>query len=262
MSKRNKDLNMTSSKIYSCDSINVNYLSTESIKTNSKLLTRNPLNHPNHKILLTSIYDLPLLNKTKKNAQPSKSERSEDKIKIVKKYKVNSLLKTFQNNQLKNNKNESFNGKNHNKTELNSPEKEEKEYKKKDLTTSKIETLLKDKYYIDVENRLSSNFRSRKFMDEMLRDRLVHLKKISTFWKGVADYVNPIISIEKFKVHKIKNGFPIETEEKKPNIKKYVPKLYTGDVISKMIHENKKQREKILLQKLIEEKKDYNFYNY
>ena len=29
-----------------------------------------------------------------------------------------------------------------------------------------------------------------------------------------------------------------------------------------MIHENKKQREKILLQKLIEEKKDYNFYNY
>ena len=81
-------------------------------------------------------------------------------------------------------------------------ETEENEKKKKTKPLSKLETQMKEKFYIDVENKINVHLKNKKFIeDEMLHNRIVHMKKVSTFWNGVADYINPIFQVEKFRIN-------------------------------------------------------------
>ena len=120
---------------------------------------------------------------------------------------------------------------------------------------------MKEKFYIDVENKINVHLKNKKFIeDEMLHNRIVHMKKVSTFWNGVADYINPIFQVEKFRINKLMRGETIKKEEKETFTKKLKPKLYTTMVMSNMKYNLKKEKEKLFYEKLKEMQKDYEFY--
>ena len=93
----------------------------------------------------------------------------------------------------------------------------------------------------------------------MLHNRIIHMKKFSAFWKSIADYINPILSIQKFKYNKLLKGEPIK-EDKKEKVIKHIPKLYTNILLTNKIHKEKIERNKLLLSNLIEIQKSYDFY--
>jgi hypothetical protein len=267
---------ITSAKMKTNESIknHQNYLLTETNNdsiTLSKILSnrytnlsRNPITLRNNDVLLTSIFQLPIINNNKKN--PSlKTERRYEKSNITNNTK--SLFQNYTNNENKytlsnNNKeinNEEIKLDNNEQSEFNI-NKNLKNKSKKKLIPSKLETYLKDKFYIDVENKINLHLKNKKYIEDiMLHNRIVHMKKFSAFWRSIADYINPILSIEKFKLKKFLSGEPIK-EEKKTKVIKHVPKLYTSIVLNDKMHKEKKERDKLYIENLIETQKSYDFY--
>ena len=239
MSQEKNYSTITSSKMKTNESIKMyqNNLLTETLNnesiTLSKILsnrytnsTRKPISLRNNDVLLTSIFQLPIINNNKKN----------------------SSLKTDENKIDSDGQNE-YNLK-----------KNLKMKSKKKLLPSKLETHLKDKFYIDVENKINLHLKNKKFIeDQMLHNRIIHMKKFSAFWKSIADYINPILSIQKFKYNKLLKGEPIK-EDKKEKVIKHIPKLYTNILLTNKIHKEKIERNKLLLSNLIEIQKSYDFY--
>ena len=267
---------ITSSKMKTNESIkfNQNNLLTETNNestTLSKILSnrykyssRNPISLRNNDVLLTSIFQLPIINNSKKNLS-LKTERRYEKSNTTNNTK--SLFHTetnYENKNVLNNNNKEINIEkkkldNNEENELNINKTLNNKSKKK-LIPSKLETHLKDKFYIDVENKIHLHLKNKKFIeDQMLHNRIVHMKKFSAFWKSIADYINPILSIEKFKINKLLSGQPIK-EEKKQKVIKHIPKLYTSVLLSNKKHKEKKEREKLLIANLIETQKSYDFY--
>ena len=267
---------ITSSKMKTNESIkfNQNNLLTETNNestTLSKILSnrykyssRNPISLRNNDVLLTSIFQLPIINNSKKNLS-LKTERRYEKSNTTNNTK--SLFHTetnYENKNVLNNNNKEINIEkkkldNNEENELNINKTLNNKSKKK-LIPSKLETHLKDKFYIDVENKIHLHLKNKKFIeDQMLHNRIIHMKKFSAFWKSIADYINPILSIEKFKINKLLSGQPIK-EEKKQKVIKHIPKLYTNILLTNKIHKEKKEREKLLIANLIETQKSYDFY--
>ena len=267
---------ITSAKMKTNESIknHQNYLLTETNNdsiTLSKILSnrytnlsRNPITLRNNDVLLTSIFQLPIINNNKKN--PSlKTERRYEKSNITNNTK--SLFQNYTNNE--NKYTLSNNNKEINKEEIKLDNNEQSEFNinknlknksKKKLIPSKLETYLKDKFYIDVENKINLHLKNKKYIEDiMLHNRIVHMKKFSAFWRSIADYINPILSIEKFKLKKFLSGEPIK-EEKKTKVIKHVPKLYTSIVLNDKMHKEKKERDKLYIENLIETQKSYDFY--
>ena len=267
---------ITSAKMKTNESIknHQNYLLTETNNdsiTLSKILSnrytnlsRNPITLRNNDVLLTSIFQLPIINNNKKN--PSlKTERRYEKSNITNNTK--SLFQNYTNNENKytlsnNNKeinNEEIKLDNNEQSEFNI-NKNLKNKSKKKLIPSTLETYLKDKFYIDVENKINLHLKNKKYIEDiMLHNRIVHMKKFSAFWKSIADYINPILSIQKFKYNKLLKGEPIK-EDKKEKVIKHIPKLYTSVLLSNKIHKEKKERDKLYIENLIETQKSYDFY--
>ncbi len=267
---------ITSAKMKTNESIknHQNYLLTETNNdsiTLSKILSnrytnlsRNPITLRNNDVLLTSIFQLPIINNSKKNLS-LKTERRYEKSNTTNNTK--SLFHTETNYEYKNVLNNNNKEINIEKKKLDNNEENElninktlNNKSKKKLIPSKLETHLKDKFYIDVENKIHLHLKNKKFIeDQMLHNRIVHMKKFSAFWKSIADYINPILSIEKFKLKKFLSGEPIK-EEKKTKVIKHVPKLYTSIVLNDKMHKEKKERDKLYIENLIETQKSYDFY--
>ena len=278
MSQEKNYSTITSSKMKTNESIKMyqNNLLTETLNnesiTLSKILsnrytnsTRKPISLRNNDVLLTSIFQLPIINNNKKNSS-LKTERRYEKSNLTN----NNTKSLFQNDTNYENKNDL----NSNKKEIIDDENKidsdgQNEYNlkknlkmksKKKLLPSKLETLLKDKFYIDVENKINLHLKNKKFIeDQMLHNRIIHMKKFSAFWKSIADYINPILSIQKFKYNKLLKGEPIK-EDKKEKVIKHIPKLYTNILLTNKIHKEKIERNKLLLSNLIEIQKSYDFY--
>ena len=267
---------ITSSKMKTNESIkfNQNNLLTETNNestTLSKILSnrykyssRNPISLRNNDVLLTSIFQLPIINNSKKNLS-LKTERRYEKSNTTNNTK--SLFHTetnYENKNVVNNNNKEIHNEkkkldNNEENELNINKTLNNKSKKK-LIPSKLETHLKDKFYIDVENKIHLHLKNKKFIeDQMLHNRIVHMKKFSAFWKSIADYINPILSIQKFKYNKLLKGEPIK-EDKKEKVIKHIPKLYTNILLTNKIHKEKIERNKLLLSNLIEIQKSYDFY--
>ena len=277
MSQEKNYSTITSSKMKTNESIKMyqNNLLTETLNnesiTLSKILsnrytnsTRKPISLRNNDVLLTSIFQLPIINNSKKNLS-LKTERRYEKSNTTNNTK--SLFQTetnYENKNVLNNNNKEINNEkkkldNNEENELNINKTLNNKSKKK-LIPSKLETHLKDKFYIDVENKIHLHLKNKKFIeDQMLHNRIVHMKKFSAFWKSIADYINPILSIQKFKYNKLLKGEPIK-EDKKEKVIKHIPKLYTNILLTNKIHKEKIERNKLLLSNLIEIQKSYDFY--
>ena len=231
----------------------------------SKILTkrdniRNPISLRNNDVLLTSIFQLPLINKNKKNPSLKTERRYEKNDSNDNSENRQSLFKDYNNfksNQIKKQEKEKDNP---NQTDLDIIKPNRRKHKK-DKISLKIETQLKDKFYIDVENKILLHLKDKKLIqDETLNNRMIHMKKISSFWKSVADYINPILQIEKFKLKKLNNGQLIDFENNNKKHLKHIPKIYTSVILSDKLHKQKIQKEKLYLEKLIETQKSYDFY--
>ena len=277
MSQEKNYSTITSSKMKTNESIKMyqNNLLTETLNnesiTLSKILsnrytnsTRKPISLRNNDVLLTSIFQLPIINNSKKNLS-LKTERRYEKSNTTNNTK--SLFHTETNYEYKNVLNNNNKEINNEEIKLDNNEQSEfninknlKNKSKKKLIPSKLETYLKDKFYIDVENKIHLHLKNKKFIeDQMLHNRIIHMKKFSAFWKSIADYINPILSIQKFKYNKLLKGEPIK-EDKKEKVIKHIPKLYTNILLTNKIHKEKIERNKLLLSNLIEIQKSYDFY--
>ena len=224
--------------------------------TISKYLTKrenkSPIGIYNDKVLLTSIFYLPIIHKNKRYSRQPKTERMTV---------PSQFINTLSLSSKKENLNEKIMNPNQTIDNYCQTETEENEKKKKTKPLSKLETQMKEKFYIDVENKINVHLKNKKFIeDEMLHNRIVHMKKVSTFWNGVADYINPIFQVEKFRINKLLRGEKIKKEEKEKFTKKLKPKLYTTMVMNNMKYNLKKEKEKLFYEKLKEMQKDYEFY--
>jgi hypothetical protein len=78
---------------------------------------------------------------------------------------------------------------NKNKDKLNS--------KKKNY--SNLDYFMKDKFYIDIEEKLNRQYKDKKFThDHSIKDKLIELHQIKEFWGCIFNYVTPIIMTKRF----------------------------------------------------------------
>ena len=75
--------------------------------------------------------------------------------------------------------------------------------KKNDQQSLSILNSLKNKFYYDIEQQIK-NHKQILAKDEELNQKLICIKKISTFWNSLCNYMNPIFNIEKFQLKKKK----------------------------------------------------------
>ena len=70
-----------------------------------------------------------------------------------------------------------------------------------------LENFMKEKFYADTENKLKNKIESRSFRnDEMIKEKIIFMKKFGIFWKGLIQYCMPIIKLKKYKIdYKNKN---------------------------------------------------------
>ena len=70
---------------------------------------------------------------------------------------------------------------------------------KKKLKPKNLRQYMKDRFYIDTENKKMKKLKHTVFNhDNSLKEKIIKMKKISGFWGGLADYCIPIFSIRKF----------------------------------------------------------------
>ena len=57
-----------------------------------------------------------------------------------------------------------------------------------------LPNFMKDRFYSDIEEKLSHQFRNKPFFyDTSLKDKIIQLNQIKEFWGGMSDYTNPIL---------------------------------------------------------------------
>jgi len=144
---------------------------------------------------------------------------------------------------------------NKNKIKLNS--------KKKNY--SNLDYFMKDKFYTDIEEKLNRQYKDKKFThDYSIKDKLIELHQINTFWGGIFNYVTPIIMTKRFqsitkliedrkKLKEMKKKFEGNindykfkkyynlSEKKNNNLK--MPKIYKDlNIVKQKKKENKKEK--------------------
>lgn len=139
--------------------------------------------------------------------------------------------------------------------------------KRKKDNYSNLEFFLKNRFYNDIEEKFNRKFQGKKFdHDNSIKDKIIQLNQVRTFWGGFLEYTNPILITKRFqyiskliedrkKIREINrkfgniNNFEIKKyynfSEKKNKVK-HIPKLCT---ISNYIKSRKKELQK---EKLIE----------
>ena len=118
-----------------------------------------------------------------------------------------------------------------------------------------LPNFMKDRFYSDIEEKLSHQFRNKPFFyDTSLKDKIIQLNQIKEFWGGMSDYTNPILCTKRVR-------YLSKLIEDRKNLREYnsindnnvklvklvnkrynkikMPKLYTNS------HITEKNREKI-----------------
>ena len=71
---------------------------------------------------------------------------------------------------------------------------------------SHVENYMKEKFFVDTENKLKNKILTKYFRnDGTIKDKIIYMKKFGIFWKGFIQYCTPIISLQKYKVNFDKN---------------------------------------------------------
>jgi hypothetical protein len=90
------------------------------------------------------------------------------------------------------------------------------------------------------------------FEDYLLKNRVIHMKQVMSFWKSLCEYSNPLFSMQKFNQLKRKDRnekrldcyfYSIGSNSTKTQAVK-LPKLYTNTFAQKMNHKRRKDNEK------------------
>lgn len=160
-------------------------------------------------ILLTSLYKLPLI-KNRKQINNKPISPISSKVGLNNSYIPNNSNIPHNNSFCFNNKkninesvylsyNESFNN---NDTSKNNNEVNYKEIIKKRY--SKLNDSMREKYYIDIEKKLNHKLDAKSFpSDHSIKDKIIHMKKVSIFWNSVFKYCSPIINGKKYQFQHI-----------------------------------------------------------
>ena len=227
------------------------YISNNLIKPNKKKLKHIPI---------TSLYSYSLL----KKFPYSQNKNIRNPIKLKKKIPDNILSKDFSDYDLEKKYLTSVNS--NRKINLNKTVKlrENKNIiqlnKKNSVSILNPENALKNKLYFDIGNKIKEDFENKQFKCEKnITNKIIHLKQIVTFWNSFCDYINPILSIEKYKesTENIKNY----NEERKiikscSPIKRPYPNLISNFKIMEKRHNIKLKKQQNYIKELIKEQKD------
>lgn len=135
------------------------------------LQKKNKLKKKNNKITLSSLYNLPKLQQ--KNLHKNKSTINSNKNYI---YNYNPKYQEV----------EIIDGKNKNK---------------KNSDFLGIENFMKEKFYSDTENKLKNKIKTKYFRnDEIIKKKIIFMKKFGIFWRGLIQYCTPIIKLKKYQL--------------------------------------------------------------
>ena len=239
------------SKIISDYSQNIS-LSSSKILSNSK--SRKDYNENNESVLLTSIFNLPKISSSHKFLNHDLPRKNQIRLR-----KRNNILLLDENNKYINT---NISNENSIDCSLIRVEKNPSQKKKKrDYLSERIERALKHKFYSDIEEKYPKNKEENSYN---FNERMIHMKKISSFWNGLCNYMNPIFSTEKYKMRKDLNKRNSNlTQNLKENHslkeKSKLPRIYTNSMVSNYLYNKRKLEEKQFYNK-INSKKEYEFY--
>lgn len=227
-------------------------------KQNKNNILLSPLKTEN-KILLTDVYSL------SSSRNNSNSTDRKKYIKIKKRNHLNNDLKQLSiKNKTSNNTTNYINFKqenNRNQTENHNFKTIETSKRGQNKNRISLERFMREKLYSDVEKRMENHFKKKdtEFIDKKLINRFVHIKQVLTFWKGVSDYIHPILSVEKYKGNnKITRNFSDGKENKthlNNNKEKNLPRLLSNFEINKRRHKEKLKQNIIFYNKIHNDKK-------
>ena len=197
----------------------IKYNSESNIMQNSIKKENNKITNNNNYLLLTSLYKLPVIKNKNKSTKKSQSPiffNSGINNNYISPDNTSSFnsKKSF-NDSITSIYNESFNNYinfryineiNNNNMEFNQSNQSHQSHqgnqnKNKKNIFSNLYSTLKDKYYIDVEKRYNHKLDARLFpSDHSMKDKIIHMKKVSIFWNSVFKYCVPIINGRKYKL--------------------------------------------------------------
>ena len=227
-------------------------------KQNKNNILLSPLKNEN-KILLTDVYSL------SSSRNNSNSSGRKQYIKIKKRNHLNNGLKQLSiKNKTSNNTINYINFKqenNKNQTENHNFKTIETSKRGQNKNRINLERFMREKLYSDVEKRMENHFKKKdvEFIDKKLINRFVHIKQVLTFWKGVSDYIHPILSVEKYKGNnKIIRNFSDGKENKTQlnnNKVKNLPRLLSNFEINKRRYKEKLKQNIIFYKKIHNDKK-------
>ena len=221
-------------------------------KINKKNILFSPLK-TEKKILLTDVYSLsssrnnsisPGRNKYLKIKKRNHLNNDLKQLSVINKTSNNTNYYIDLKQENQNNKNENYNFKTI-----------ETSKRRKSNNTLKLERFMREKLYIDVEKRMENNLKKKDIedIDKKLLNRFIYIKQVLTFWKGISDFIHPILSVEKYKENNSsirnfsdgkENNFKLNNVNK---VKKF-PRILSNFEI------NNRRHKEILNQKI-------NFYN-
>ena len=260
--KSNKYSNNNISKIKDDKSNNIS-LSYSNILPYSYKKNNKINNNEKKEVLLTSIFTLPKINSSDSFNEISYSPKKKNIINHIK----NSMFISYEkSNKTRNNNNLIINEYN---SIQNEPNISSHKKKKNDQQSLSILNSLKNKFYSDIEQQIK-NHKQILAKDEELNQKLICIKKISTFWNSLCNYMNPIFNIEKFQLKKKNlekennilhskdksNSQNIDNFSPKKNFK--LPKIYTNSMLSNLRYNKKKLEERKFKEKSLH--KEFEFY--
>ena len=199
----------------------------------------------NRNVLLTSVFNLPKLDT---------NEDINDSF-----HKINNLIPLQNKNNLKKD--------NNSKIGINSSLKTQQYisvYKnnKIDNQSLKISSLLKNKFYIDSEKKFAKYNKEK----NETKDKIIHIKKVTKFWKNLFDYLNPLFEVEKYelkkKLYKRNNKSSRNIILKENNLISKLssnsPRIYSNSMLSNLIHNQQKIKKKIF--EINQSKNEFDLY--
>jgi hypothetical protein len=261
--------------------------------------------HDNDCILLSSLYNLPdykrktinyflrpknkSLSTARNNTIFLNGTQNISSIWQKKEEKSSSILCTSNNKNCEsdisnNNNNKYINKKFFTNVNINTNTDNYKSFPQKEKYQN-LEFFLKNKFYVDIEEKFNQHFMGRKFThDNSVKNKIIELNQVSEFWGGVFDYSNPIINSTKYQyfakllrekkrinaMRKIFSNRNLKQARKyfniseKKNTNKKIPKLYTlAEFIEKRKKEiNKEKKLELMRRNKTEEQMKYYFNNF
>ena len=262
--KTNKLSNNNISKIIDDKSNNISFSYSHILPYSFRKSNKINNNNEKKEVLLTSIFTLPKINSSDSLNENMYSPKKKNLIN----YKKNSMFISYENSNKVNNNNNSI------LNEYTSIQTEPKisfhKIKNNDQQSLSIINSLKNKFYSDIDQQIK-NHKQILAKDKELNQKLIYIKKISTFWNSLCNYMNPIFNIEKFQLKKnIEHNNQIYIKDKSisQNIDNFalnknanrrkLPRIYTNSMISNLRNNKKKLEERKFNEKLL--KKEFDFY--